>query len=238
MAHVHILLMDLDAHDHAARERDLLPQLRSEEQVRYRGFTGAGRRQSWLAGRALLLAALARIAGCAAPDSLYTDAAGAVRQAGGSLQLNLSHSGGLVAAALAEAAVGIDVEWPKHRASVQHPDRVFSATEAAYIAGLPEAARQEAFYLFWTLKESACKAVGLKLWQGLRYACFDPAQSRAAFAPPFPAGPWRCLHGRLADGCHLAVALRAVAIEYSCARWDGDTWGREPLQDVTVLEDA
>lgn len=238
MAHVHILLMDFAAHDHAARERDLLPQLRSDEQARYRGFTGAGRRRSWLAGRALLLAALARIAGSAAPDSLYTDAAGAVRQAGGSLQLNLSHSGGLVAAALAEAPVGIDVEWPKHRASVQQPDRVFSATEAAYIAGLTEAAQREAFYLFWTLKESACKAVGLKLWQGLRYACFDPAQSRAALAPPFPAGPWRCMHGRIVDGCHLAVALRAAVAEYSCTRWDGGSWSTEQLQDVMVLKDA
>ncbi len=238
MAHVHILLMDLAAQDHAARERELLPQLRSEEQARYRSFSGAGRRRSWLAGRTLLLAALTRVTGSAAPDSLYTDAAGAVRQTGGVLQLNLSHSGDLVAAALAEAPVGIDVEWPKHRTSVQQPDRVFSTAEAAYIAGLPEAARQDAFYLFWTLKESACKAVGLRLWQGLRYACFDPAQGRADLAPPFPAGPWRCMHGRLVDGCHLAVTLGAAAVEYSCERWDGDTWSTEVLRDVTLLKDA
>ena len=225
---VHILLMDAAS---APPEREVLPQLHPEEQARYRGFGHAQRRRSWLAGRALMLAALTKVAGEVDAPLLRTAESGGVRYADGALHLSLSHSRGLLGAALATVPVGLDIEWPQPRLAVDQAERVYTPEEAAALAPLTPAERQDAFYAFWTLKEAACKAMGLQLWQGLRHARFDLAAGRFFPQAPFPGGDWACLHARLETGWRLALAARSAApLQVECLRLGGPgRWNKEML---------
>lgn len=75
---------------------------------------------------------------------------------------NLSHSGAVALFAVAEHAVGIDVE------AIRPIDTgverlVFTPSEQRYLGTLPPAARQAAFYRGWTRKEAVIKAGGRTL---------------------------------------------------------------------------
>lgn len=72
---------------------------------------------------------------------------------------NVTHSGCWVAAAVAEAEVGIDVEQI-HRVELDIAERFFSAAEKQDLFSLPPEKRLDYFFDLWTLKESYIKAVG------------------------------------------------------------------------------
>lgn len=227
---VEIMLMDSAAG--AAPEQELLSRLHPLEQSRYRTFTRAGRRRSWLAGRALMLAALARVSGVVDAAALRTAESGAVRYRDGTLNLSLSHSRDLMAVALSSAAVGLDIEWPKPRISVDMAERLYSPPEAAWLDTLPEDERRDAFYSLWTLKESACKAAGLKLGECLRHACFDIEAGSFTPEPPLPPGPWACMHTRLDGGFRMALALQGdvAPLQVDCWRLTAPgEWRQEAL---------
>ena len=126
------------------------------------------------------------------------------------MHLSLSHSRDLIGVALSTAPVGLDLEWPRPRTSVDLAARVFSAQEAAWLDTLPAAERLDAFYTLWTLKEAACKAVGLSLWQCLRYARFDPVAGDCTLKQPFPpvSGPSSMLAWKRAGGWRWPCAAR------------------------------
>src|SRR5579871_3533059 len=128
--HAHIHLAPLDAAAHADRERALLPRLAAAEQARYRAFSADTRRRTWLAGRELLLAALAHAQGDADPELLLTAEHGGLRYGEGHVHLNLSHSGEWLAAAVAPVPVGIDIEQLRLRAVTGQAAKVFCPREA------------------------------------------------------------------------------------------------------------
>ncbi len=78
----------------------------------------------------------------------------------GTVQFNLSHSGGIVACAVTpNYELGVDVE------KVERPifdivERFFTPDEQRYVAQFPEAERNRAAYKLWTLKEAYIKAKG------------------------------------------------------------------------------
>jgi phosphopantetheinyl transferase len=224
----HILFMDSSG---VPPEHELLPRLHPEEQARYRGFIADARRRSWLGGRALALAALAYVSGKQAdPAALRTAESGGLRYADGSLHLSLSHCRDLIGIVLSTMPVGLDIEWPRPRTSVDLAARVFTAKEAAWLDTLATAERLEAFYTLWTLKEAACKAVGLSLWQGLRYARFDPVAAKCALKRPFPSGEWAFIYARLEVNWRMALAIRSAPPEIECWRLTApQQWRREPL---------
>lgn len=235
---VHIMLMELTPGAHAERERELLPRLHAEEQARYRAFTGERRRELWLAGRALLLAGLARVVKDVAPQSLRTAESGAVRYGEDGPCLSLSHSRELVAIALADAPVGVDLEWPAPRSLVDQAGRVFSAAEARVLDALTGDTRREAFYILWTLKEAACKAAGLSLWEGLRGVSFDLEARRGTLQPPFPAGEWSFAHARLEPGWRLALSLRGAMDSAPAECWQlvaPGRWQRQAFQEASLI---
>ncbi|HSC48338.1 MAG TPA: 4'-phosphopantetheinyl transferase superfamily protein [Gammaproteobacteria bacterium] len=235
---VHIMLMELVPGAHAERERELLPRLHAEERARYGAFTGERRRELWLAGRALLLAGLARVVNDVAPQSLRTAESGGVRYGEGGPCLSLSHSRELVAIALADAPVGVDLEWPAPRSLVAQAGRVFSAAEARALGALSADERREAFYILWTLKEAACKAAGLSLWEGLHGVSFDLEARRGTPQPPFPAGDWSFAHARLEPGWRLAVSLRGrmEAAPTECWRLAAPgRWQRQLFQEAILI---
>jgi 4'-phosphopantetheinyl transferase len=234
-----ILLSELDSTGHAGREHALLPRLHAEEQARYHSFSADARRVSWLAGRALLLAAVETVLGKADPGALRTAASGGIAYAAAPLHLNLSHSGPLLAAAVSHRPVGIDIERIRPRAVAAQTDRVFCPGEARALAGLEDAARLARFFQLWTLKEAASKAAELSIWDGLGKACFDLGVGRCHLAAPFPAGPWRFAHAGFDGDWRLAVAVRAASLELSCQR--GSTtggWDSQTLDGIQLLQDA
>lgn len=234
-----VLLTELDRGGHAERERTLLPRLHPEEQARYHGFSAAARRESWLAGRALLLAALEQTGGDADPGVLRTATSGGVRYEAAALHLNLSHSGTLLAAAVSRWRVGIDIERIRPRTVAAQADRVFCAGEALAMAELKEQVRLARFFQLWTLKEAASKAAGLSIWDGLGKACFDLDAGRCHLTAPFPAGPWRFAHAGFDGDWRLAVAVQGAALKLSCRCSDPrGGWNSKPLVGIQTLQDG
>jgi len=225
--HADIHLAALDAAAHAEREQALLPRLAAAEQARYRGFSAELRRQTWLAGRGLLLAAIEHLHGTADPALLLTAEHGGVRYAAGGLHLNLSHSGGWLAAAAADLPVGIDIERLRHRAVVAQAARVFCPEEAERLAR--EAEPLPLFYRLWTLKEAACKAAGLTIWDALHQVCFDLESGRCHLKTPFPAGPWHFIYGDFAPDWRLGLALRGGDRAVTCWQREAGGWARLAL---------
>lgn len=222
LSHVDIHLAPLEETSHAERERGLLPQLAPAEQARYRAFGAEVRRRTWLAGRELLLQALAHACGEAEPSLLLTAPQGGVCYADSPLHLNLSHSGTWLAAAVAPVPVGVDIERLRPRAVATQAARLFCPNETGRLAADPDSLAT--FYRLWTLKEAACKAVGLSVWDALHNACFDLETGHCTLTPPFPRGPWRLIYATFATDWYLAVALRAAECELSCWRRERGGW--------------
>lgn len=231
-----VLLTELDTAGHAERQAMVLPRLHVEEQARYHGFAAEARRHAWLAGRALLLAALEQATGDIDAGALRTAASGGVVYAAAPLYLNLSHSGTLLAAAVSSRPVGVDIERVRPRNVVTQADRVFCAGEARALDALQDAARLERFFQLWTLKEAACKAAELSIWDGLSNACFDLDAGTCRFAPPFPTGPWRLMQGGFDTDWRLAVAVRSESLDLSCRRVNAGVWHDQTLDPVRMLQ--
>ena len=81
---------------------------------------------------------------------------------GGEIEFNVSHSGGLVALAVARGrAVGVDIEriteTPPRARIAEH---FFAPAEVAALRALPADEQTEAFFRCWTRKEAYLKARG------------------------------------------------------------------------------
>ncbi len=72
---------------------------------------------------------------------------------------NLSHSGDWVVCAVNNVTIGIDIE-KIHDVDLNLSARFFSEEEHSYLVSLENTKRREAFFDFWTLKESYIKADG------------------------------------------------------------------------------
>lgn len=230
-----ILLSEMDARRHSAREQELLPRLAPQEQARYRTFEAEARRHSWLMGRELLCAAVTRTLGEVDAAAVLTDESGGVCYARDGVYLNLSHSGDWFAAACGSAPLGIDIERVRPRAVTAQPARVFCAGEAAALEQDPDPLT--GFYRLWTLKEAACKAAGLTVWDSLRHVCFDLEAARCSLSPPFPRGTWHFMCGSFAPGWRLALAVRGTAAAPRTSSWrrNGQEWERFELSDTAQL---
>ena len=232
---VQISLADFVDADHERRVRELLPELHPMEQARCRVFRHARRRQVWLAGRELLLAALARQLPRVDAAALRSDERGGLRYAGSSVCVSLSHSGNLLVAALAPVPVGVDVELPRPRACLRQAARLFTRAEARYVHARAPAAQLSAFYTFWTLKEAYAKAADLSLWEVLQGVEFDLDAQCVHASPP---ADWRCVHAHTAHGWHVAVAVQTAdnAVRIECARRSAaGEWLAESLLEPTSL---
>ena len=109
----------------------------------------------------------------------------------GDLRFNLSHSGGMVAIALARGReVGVDIE------SIQRLDdwmllagRIFSSRELGELFSLPKSQQREAFFNGWTRKEACLKATGEGLSDDLPTIEVTLAPGKESELLGLPAGP-------------------------------------------------
>ncbi len=169
--------------------RALLPRLLLEERALARTLPPL-RRQSWVAGRVVLTAALEAIGAPRTP--LLCEPRGAARLPAG-FSGSISHTRGLVAALAAPAhagSIGIDVE-ALSPARMRIGERVLCPAERAAVAALEPAARWRATLLRFSLKEAFYKAIDRLLGRFLGF--------EACEVEPLPCGGAR-LRPRLRPG--------------------------------------
>lgn len=94
------------------------------------------------------------------------------------LRFNLSHTDGLIACAVTlNGDVGVDVENLERGGDlVGIADRYFSGSEVSDLMALPAHQQEDAFFDYWTLKESYIKARGMGLAIPLRDFSFHLSQ--------------------------------------------------------------
>jgi len=121
-------------------------------------------------------------------------------------QISLSHSGHVALCAIAEEAVGADVQLPKTPKQTLL-ERVCSRAELDWLASQENLA--QAFAILWTRKESLLKALGRTIAEDLRQlSCLGDADS-----------PWRFSERTL-------FGLPACAC---CGKTDAVTWNEIDL---------
>ncbi len=134
------------------------------------------------------------------------------------LGINLSHTAGLVAVALArDHQVGVDVEWTDRPGrTVELAHRWFAPTELAALLALPDGLpRRQRFFELWTLKEGYIKARGLGLRVPLGSFAFDLEgagirlhTSLEAGDDPVRTGDWRAATVRVGPAHRLGLVWR------------------------------
>jgi 4'-phosphopantetheinyl transferase len=119
---------------------------------------------------------------------------------------NLSHSGDLLAIAVAGAEVGVDVERLRPMAHLDEVARhVFHPRELRWLARQPQAL--PAFFRLWTLKEALLKAAGTGFSHPAKLLCWqelDAPRPIAAFGGRAWVGATRAIDD---DGAILSVAV-------------------------------
>lgn len=131
------------------------------------------------------------------------------------LEFNLSHTPGMVVCLVAwDREIGVDVEDIQRRAAgMRVAEHYFAAEEVAQLQAMPEAAQAEAFFDFWTLKESYIKAVGRGLSLPLKQFAFHLEANqpvRITFTGTLDDDPrsWQFTQYRPTPRHKIAVALR------------------------------
>jgi 4'-phosphopantetheinyl transferase len=190
--------------------------LSEEEIARYLRFHFDDDRREFALAHALLRTTLSAFDDVAPRDWRFeNDANGkpalAPGMTGVPLSFNLSHSGGLVACAVAvHADVGVDVESVTRATDWRSiVPRYFSAAEVAQIDRLPAPEQAGRFFELWTLKEAFAKALGVGLSQSLDATCFDLAGDAISCSLPdgIQAEAWQFALYRPDRDHRLAVAV-------------------------------
>jgi 4'-phosphopantetheinyl transferase len=153
-------------------------RLSDADAARSARFTRAGDRTRFLVSRWLVGRTAATAIGVRPGDvTMRADPLGApiLGGAANGWSVSLAHSVDLAVVAIAEVAVGVDVEGDRDRAL--HPDleaRISSPTELGRLTRLTGPARRAAFLRVWTRKEAYGKAIGVGLDFPLRTVTAGP----------------------------------------------------------------
>lgn len=141
--------------------------LSDDEHERYRRLKFPQHQREYLASHALLRTALSCYCSEQAPESWrFTrnefGKPAIANPLAEPLQFNLSHTSGLTLCAIGrEAEIGADVEFHANsQALLEVADHYFSEREVADLRALPADEQGDAFFRYWTLKESYIKAKG------------------------------------------------------------------------------
>jgi 4'-phosphopantetheinyl transferase len=200
--HAQLQLVALDD-AHSRSEKAGSHWLTPAEALRLAAISAARRRRQFLAGHWLLRTLAASTCGGEPGEwTLVADEDPRPRLTSPGrtpLWASLSHSGDLLAAAVAAQPLGLDLEQPKPGRNLAGLSRfVLSAAEAEQVAAAPtEAEQRRRFYLFWTLKEAWAKRSGAGL---------QPSRARAVYSEPCAAPHAEACAWPLPGEGHLALA--------------------------------
>lgn len=158
-------MLNVDVFTADLAEQDALmcfPELDPVSRLRLQKITHPSRRAQFILGRALLGSALRYKFGARAASwrlELEPDGKPTLRGEGAPA-ISLSHSCGLVACAMAEAAVGLDVEYCRERDYTALLAQLGGYHTMQEDAALSSAERNARFYAYWTLREAMFKLRG------------------------------------------------------------------------------
>lgn len=199
--------------------------LSTGERARYARYIRDSDRELFLVAHVLMRTTLSRYADIAPQDWTFeTDEHGRPEitnaRAPEGLRCNLSHTDGLVALVVHDAAdAGIDVERVGAVADMHSVARtVFADGELAQFATLPADARPVRFTTLWTLKEAFIKAKGMGLALPLKdfsFAVGDDSAISFACKPSVDPSPeaWSFTVGRPTPDHVMSTACRSRAGE-------------------------
>lgn len=194
--------------------------LSEEEQARRQRFYFEKERREYVVTRALVRATLSRYAQVDPRVWRFqTNAYGKPEISSPQnippLRFNLAHTNGLIACLIVlNREGGIDVEDTEQSgATVEVAEQFFSRAEAQALRALPESARRQRFFEYWTLKESYIKARGLGISLPLEQFSFHLTEGqsiRISFDPRLKDDPssWQFAQIRPTPRHLIAVALR------------------------------
>jgi 4'-phosphopantetheinyl transferase len=195
--------------------------LSEDERRREERFHFEKDRRRHVITRALVRTTLSRYARVSPPDwSFRVNAYGKPEVANegsdaADISFNVSHTEDLVALAVtSRLAVGVDAEAVRRRpAAIDVARRWFTAPEAIALAQLPAQSRDEAFFQYWTLKESYVKARGMGLSIPLDKFAFDLTRNdgiEVSIDAALEDAPqrWRFWQFRLASPFVVAVCVQ------------------------------
>jgi 4'-phosphopantetheinyl transferase len=185
----------------AVHER--LETLSESEKARGSRMVRRADRDRWVAARASLRIILARYVH-ADPRLLRIAAeeSGKPFLEGGAadIQFSISHSDNLALIAVSRERVGIDLErFREVREMEAIVEDFFGENERAHLQSCGGEERKRAFFLLWTRREAATKAVGLGLFEAFaRFTLPSPEPSEDGFRvelpgrdqPPRPLAAW------------------------------------------------
>ncbi len=166
---VHLWFLPTESLSESELARQAETVLSPDEQHRAGRFAFEKDRRSYIAAHWLLRWALSQYHPIPPADWKFTRSlqgkpaveAPAIGQA---LQINLSHTLGMVACAVTRVGeVGVDVESVKTREHLRIARRFFAPSEVEQLEQLPLEQHDNAFFRLWTLKEAYIKARGLGL---------------------------------------------------------------------------
>jgi 4'-phosphopantetheinyl transferase len=114
------------------------------------------------------------------------------------IHYNISHTDGMVACAIGDRQLGIDVERirPFRQNIIK---KVFSDAERHRMEEIPESERSQYFFRIWTLKESYLKATGLGITVPLTTISFE-WKEEASFACSVPGASY---HQTMLEGGYV-----------------------------------
>jgi len=221
-----------------ARRQDAAPRLAGllddAERERWTAYRRDADRERFLVGCALAKTVVAACTGQRPAQVSFDRACGqcgkphgkpAVR---GGPDLSVSHSGDLVAVAVAAAPVGVDVEQLDGRARDLGDDpaalarMVLAEEERAALAAVGPEGRMRAFLVAWTRKEAVTKARG----DGLRVPFADVVVAADLAAPrvtawPYPQDPRSVSLLDLDPGPGYVAALAVIGRCHAAPARDG-----------------
>ena len=135
------------------------------------------------------------------------------------LRFNLTHTTGLVACVVTlEVDCGIDVERLSRRGkSMAIAEKVFAVSEQQALRRLDGEAFQDRFFVYWTLREAYCKALGVGIANAGKDHCFveqDSGQWEIRFDRPSndASRHWQLATMKPTDEHVMALAIRTAGM--------------------------
>lgn len=148
---------------HGGADQADFPILSADERARAAAYRRSADSAAFVARRAALRRILADRLGVAPAEvRLTTNAHGKPVLADGFPHFSLSHRRGISVIAVADAQIGVDLEFADSRIEIDSiAARFFAPDELATLRALSINARHDLFFRLWTRKEALVKALGI-----------------------------------------------------------------------------
>lgn len=194
----------------------LCATLDAAESARAAAFRKPEDRRRFVVGRSQLRRLAAERLGVPAAALRFVEGAhGKPEVAGASIGTNVSHSGDVVAVALADGPVGVDVELRRDLVDLDALVRAKFADEEAQAVRAAADPRRE-FFRIWAAKEAVVKAIGDGLTLGLKNFVVPPFDTapRAVRAAGAVARPTEFGVAALPTPDGYAGAVAALGVDW------------------------